>query len=414
LVSAGGKPNVDADPQRRGMRLRVRQIGAKASRKVQNFVAGPAPIAGVLTDAAANAAELAAEEVRSAALDALQRRATRNEVVAAADGASASAQLETQARVEADAQIAMSALSLAKTSVADAFDAADTVLSQAEEELRRMRAELDAAKRDATLGLAVAEKAASEAAARARRVTESVVREVALSESREEREHAVVEDGEGSSGKEEITQYSEANTVPPSQKIQGSAAGETADAKDVFDISDLSYEDVDDTLTDMAPPFINEDECLVPGEPVVRVEKAPQNSRRIFAGIDIPVSVDDVWNLLTDYPNLQQVIPNLVVNEVLELYPGNGGDGTARPPADDGEEAPSAAAQCERLATDMKGAVLRQVGGAKVRASSTNNSRQEWHATPWLCPYSLVDSPSCFTLTCHCIYIEITDRIILV
>jgi hypothetical protein len=47
----------------------------------------------------------------------------------------------------------------------------------------------------------------------------------------------------------------------------------------------------------MAPPFINEDECLVPGEPLVRVEKAPQNSRRIFAGIDIPVSVDEVWDV---------------------------------------------------------------------------------------------------------------------
>jgi hypothetical protein len=59
----------------------------------------------------------------------------------------------------------------------------------------------------------------------------------------------------------------------------------------------LKYEDIDYSLTEMAPPFITEDECLVPGEPLVRVEKAPQNSRRIFAGIDIPVSVDEVWNV---------------------------------------------------------------------------------------------------------------------
>jgi hypothetical protein len=64
-----------------------------------------------------------------------------------------------------------------------------------------------------------------------------------------------------------------------------------------IDLSTLKYEDIDYTLTDMAPPFINEDECLVPGEPLVRVEKAPQNSRRIFAGIDIPVSVDEVWDV---------------------------------------------------------------------------------------------------------------------
>lgn len=69
------------------------------------------------------------------------------------------------------------------------------------------------------------------------------------------------------------------------------------DATQEIDLSSLRYEDIDYTLTDMAPPFINDDECLVPGEPLVRVEKAPQNSRRIFAGIDIPVSVQEVWNV---------------------------------------------------------------------------------------------------------------------
>ena len=129
---------------------------------------------------------------------------------------------------------------------------------------------------------------------------------------------------------------------------------------DFDDITNLSYEDVDYTLSDMAPPFINEDECLVPGEPVVRVEKAPQNSRRIFAGIDIPVAVDDVWQLLTDYPNLQKVVPNLVVNEVLELYDGNSeGKITVDDTLSDAE-------QCQTIASNMRGAVLKQVGGAKV------------------------------------------------
>lgn len=64
-----------------------------------------------------------------------------------------------------------------------------------------------------------------------------------------------------------------------------------------IDLSSLKYEDIDYNMSEMAPPFISEDECLVPGEPLVRVEKAPQNSRRIFAGIDIPVSVDDVWSV---------------------------------------------------------------------------------------------------------------------
>jgi len=145
---------------------------------------------------------------------------------------------------------------------------------------------------------------------------------------------------------------------------------EFSDKWSEFDVSSLAYDDVDYTLTEMSPPFINEDECLVPGEPIVRVEKAPQNSRRIFAGIDIPVSVDDVWDLLTDYPNLQQVVPNLVVNEVLQLYEGStSSTNTAGQMAffsltDDENQSPEE--QCRNLAEQMKGAVLRQVGGAKV------------------------------------------------
>ena len=53
-----------------------------------------------------------------------------------------------------------------------------------------------------------------------------------------------------------------------------------------IDVSSLSYEDVDYQLSEMSPPFINEDQCLVPGEAIIRVEKATENSRRIFAGIE--------------------------------------------------------------------------------------------------------------------------------
>jgi hypothetical protein len=63
------------------------------------------------------------------------------------------------------------------------------------------------------------------------------------------------------------------------------------------DVSNLSFEDVDFDSSEMAPPFLDPDSCLVPGEPVVRVEKAPENSRRIFAGVDIMASVDDVWKV---------------------------------------------------------------------------------------------------------------------
>jgi hypothetical protein len=66
---------------------------------------------------------------------------------------------------------------------------------------------------------------------------------------------------------------------------------------ETVDISKLKFDDVDYDSSEMAPPFLDPDSCLVPGEPVVRIEKAPENSRRIFAGIDIMASVDDVWSV---------------------------------------------------------------------------------------------------------------------
>ena len=127
------------------------------------------------------------------------------------------------------------------------------------------------------------------------------------------------------------------------------------------DISGLTYDDVGYHQSEMAPPFLDEAQCLIPGEAVVRVEKAPENSRRIFAGIDIPVSVDTVWNVLTDYANLQKVVPNLVVNEVLERFEGSPANTRFSTDASQPYEK-----QCEALTTHLKGALLRQVGGAKV------------------------------------------------
>lgn len=376
-------------------------------KKLKSRIENRMPIAGVLTDAAASAAEIAAEEVRSAAIDVLQRSGRRGGGKGSPPGATSSnaLRLETQARIEADAQVAMDAISLAKTSVADAFDAAESALAKAEAEIARARSELEGAKRDAALGLAVAEKAAAEAAVKARRATERTL------EKEVERMDSLEEEGDGSTGgvagagKEEGVENeamesggpwpgwtetelkamdakakakapkdaAAVTAVAASESVEETSEPEGDDDVDDgsgilsgkwtdFDLADLSYEDVDYTLTDMAPPFINEDECLVPGEPVVRVEKAPQNSRRIFAGIDIPVSVDAVWDLLTDYPNLQKVVPNLVVNEVLELYPGTGK--TVKLSGLD--DAMTDAEQCRTLAEQMKGAVLRQVGGAKV------------------------------------------------
>jgi hypothetical protein len=112
----------------------------------------------------------------------------------------------------------------------------------------------------------------------------------------------------------------------------------------------------------------------VPGDPVVRVERAPENSRRIFAGIDIMASVDDVWKLLTDYENLQNVIPNLVVNDVMEMYIPS--------PSLVVDSSQSEEAQCQQLANQMKGALLRQVGGAKV-AGINFSARTKLEVREW-------------------------------
>jgi len=385
----------------KGVRARVRASISSASQRAQKLlskssktilddvsmiedvvtapISAGAPIASILTDAAVNSAELAAEEVRSAALSVLQRSSSSQQQT-----------LETQARIEADATVAMDTISLAKTSVADAFDAAESALSNVEKELDQVRKELEDAKKDATLGLAVAEKAAAASAAKARMITEMALleslKEESLSGDGDDEEEVDSDNGDESSSEmiigpdetlvvtipkssidtesldhdEEVLSDQRETITDESKSTEEEDSLGKWQESDFDDITNLSYEDVDYTLSDMAPPFINEDECLVPGEPVVRVEKAPQNSRRIFAGIDIPVAVDDVWTLLTDYPNLQKVVPNLVVNEVLELYDGNS-DGKIT-----FDDTLSDAEQCQTIANNMKGAVLKQVGGAKV------------------------------------------------
>lgn len=91
----------------------------------------------------------------------------------------------------------------------------------------------------------------------------------------------------------------------------------------------------------------------------MRVENAPENSRRIFAGIDIMASVDTVWEVLTDYENLHNVVPNLEVNEVKARYEG-------RPVSEIViDDTKQELEQCRQMADQLRGGVLRQVG--KVR-----------------------------------------------
>ena len=65
--------------------------------------------------------------------------------------------------------------------------------------------------------------------------------------------------------------------------------------------------------------------------------------------------------MLTDYSNLQNVIPNLVVNEVLDIY-----DGLTDYSKVEIDASASDQNQCKEMAEQMKGSLLKQVGGAKV------------------------------------------------
>merc|ERR1719171_3411387 len=73
-----------------------------------------------------------------------------------------------------------------------------------------------------------------------------------------------------------------------------------------------------------SPPVLSDSVCLVPGEPVMRIESAPNNAVRIFTGVDVVAPMQSVWDMLTDYENLDKVVPSLVRNEVLPPYPGGG------------------------------------------------------------------------------------------
>lgn len=88
----------------------------------------------------------------------------------------------------------------------------------------------------------------------------------------------------------------------------------------------LGREDQEAQEAGAATVVLTDQICLIPGgSAVVRVEDAPGNARRIFTGIDIRGTVDDVWKVLTDYDGLVDVVPNLIENEMIRREPVGGG-----------------------------------------------------------------------------------------
>ena len=63
----------------------------------------------------------------------------------------------------------------------------------------------------------------------------------------------------------------------------------------------------------------------------VRIERPSSNSRRILGEIVVPVPLDDVWAILTDYNRLSVHVPNLVESKIVERTSGGEqGDGSFR------------------------------------------------------------------------------------
>jgi hypothetical protein len=318
--------DADDDNRRRRMRKRVRELARNVVAKPLSYAAPmPQAVAAVLRDATMKAVDMAVEEV-------MNRRTVNGE-----NGNAISSSLSTSSLgggVSSDV--------LSPSINVDAQELIDEAFLPLEQSLQEMEDALVKARKSMLEAKSHASDAVEAVQAAAIAQTAGAVTAVAAAEE------------------------------AANEKVM---ADIYAAAESGVNVTGLNFHDVDYNTSEMAPPFLGEDQCLVPGEPVIRVEKAPENSRRIFAGIDIMASVDDVWNLLTDYGNLQNVIPNLVVNEVMDLYDASQGDlyVDSSQPED---------AQCQQIANQMKGALLRQVGGAKV-AGINFSARTKLEVREW-------------------------------
>lgn len=241
--SEESQENIDLDhttiePQERNIRKKVRQLANSfVVRPIVSTAPLPRAIASVLRDATVGAVDMAVDEVVS-----------RRQANGASQGKGS--QLSTE--------ISSSLVDYNVTGLVDeAFAPVETSLNEMEEALQQARSSMAEAKEQATEAIEAIQVAAIAQATGAAKAVEA------------------------------------AEKVATQEIMADIYYDDTADV----DVTTMTYDDVGYHTSEMDPPFLDEEQCLVPGEAVVRVEKAPENSRRIFAGIDIFASVDDVWNV---------------------------------------------------------------------------------------------------------------------
>ena len=198
--------------------------------------------------------------------------------------------LEKEAAMESETARALDTIALAKTTAADAFALAESAIGETEAALKKSKLALAQCRMDVAKAIAIAEKSARQANISSQKATVLAANAAITASGSSSKKAKIVAEGTSSASASVIEDVKDitANVV---------VEVEVEETTESLDIASLTYEDVDYHLSEMSPPFIGEDQCLVPGEAVVRVEKAMDNSRRIFAGIDIMASVDDVWKV---------------------------------------------------------------------------------------------------------------------
>ena len=293
MCMAGDKNTEDEGQNTKQKRERIRdRVSSLAKRIVAKPIAAVVPqaIAEIITDATKGSVDRALEEVTR--LGALRQSLAYSDII------------EKEAAMEGATATALDTIALAKTTAADAFALAESAIEETEAALKKSKLALAQCRGDVAKAIAIAEMSAYQANVASQKATVLAATAVITASGQAQEKAEIAEE------KMVIAETAPVKVISiEAATAEGTVIEEEAIEEEIKeaieeeiketneDVSSLRYEDVDYHMSEMQPPFIGEDQCLVPGEAVVRVEKATDNSRRILAGIDIMASVDDVWKV---------------------------------------------------------------------------------------------------------------------
>ncbi|MBX2863454.1 MAG: cyclase, partial [Leptolyngbyaceae cyanobacterium MAG.088] len=76
----------------------------------------------------------------------------------------------------------------------------------------------------------------------------------------------------------------------------------------------LGFTTSDQSIDDNCAVQLSDDACK---RVSIKTEKCAPRQRQIVASVAIPRSLDQVWNVLTDYERLSDFVPNLTISRLL-------------------------------------------------------------------------------------------------